>query len=118
MNRFLFLSALFLSACSREPAGIQITHEAPPKPAPVIVKPARIEPVFFNGKTYQLAMTPDAQGNYVIRISGMNAKQSKDANELTKTAFHHFTCKDSQSVNLSASPSFDGEKWISQARCA
>jgi hypothetical protein len=117
MNRFLVLSALFLTACSHEPAGVEITHNVQPKPEITIAKPARIEPVFFNGKTYQLAMTPDGLGNYAIVISGMSATQNKDANELSKTAFHHFTCKDSQTAKLGAVPSFDGEKWVSQGRC-
>jgi hypothetical protein len=95
-----------------------VTNDVPAPKVAVALMPARVEPVFFNGKTYKMAMTPVGQGSYVIAISGMGSNQTKDANELTKTAFHHFTCKDSQVVRLSAAPNFDGSKWNAQGRCA
>jgi hypothetical protein len=118
MNRFVIVSALLLSACSQESEGIRIAHEAPAPPQIAAVPAARVEPVFFNGKTYKLGLTPDGQGGYAISVAGMSAKQDKDASELTKTAFHHFTCKDSQVVKLNAGPSFDGTNWNSVGRCA
>lgn len=117
MNRFLILTLVLLSACSHDSAGIRIAHDAPAQ-APAAVMAARTEPVFFNGKTYSMGLSPDGQGGYAISVAGMSGTQGKDAAELTKTAFHHFTCKDSQTAKFASSPSFDGSKWNSHGRCA
>lgn len=117
MNRFLIVAAVFLTACSHDAAGIRIAHDGP-APAPVTAIPAHTEPVFFNGKTYSMALMPDGQGGYGIAVSGMSAGQGREAAELTKTAFHHFTCKDSQIVKLNSAPTYDSGKWNSHGRCA
>lgn len=117
MNRYLILAALLLTACSHDAAGIRIAHDGP-APAPATAIPARTEPVFFNGKTYSMGLNPDGQGGYGISVAGMTANQAKEAAELTKTAFHHFTCKDSQVAKLNSPPTFDGSRWNSHGHCA
>jgi len=116
MNRIFILFAILLTACSHDSAGIRISHNEQAAPS-IAAKPVRVEPVFFNGKTYNMSLTPDGQGGYAIGLLGMSAKQSKEASELTKTAFHHFNCKDSQVVKLSSAPAFDGAQWNSNGRC-
>ena len=40
---------------------------------------ARSEPIFYNGKTYQLDFGPASGGAYDMVVSGMSSKQKKDA---------------------------------------
>ncbi len=117
MNQKIIILSLVLAGCSSEPSGVRIAKEtvAPPAPAPVAA--AKSEPVFFNGKTYNFSVAPDGQGTYALAIAGMTASQTKDANQLSSTAFHHFTCKDSQKASLVAPPVYDGKKWTARARC-
>ena len=95
---FVAFAALMLNACSQEPTGVRVTQEAPPAAA-IVVKP-RTEPVFYNGKTYQVSLSPAGNGAAQISIAGMNENQKKDASGLATSALHHFTCKDSQKAVL------------------
>ena len=83
-------------------------------PAPA----ARVEPVFYNGKTYQVSFTPGADGSVGMSIVGMTAAQAKDAAALSTSTLHHFACKDTQKAVLSAAPAFDGSAWKASGRCA
>lgn len=107
------LTATGLAACSAEPQGIRITNEAP-RPAGVT---AKTEPVFYNGKTYQVSFAPLPDGSGTLLIGGMGAAQSRDASGLAVSAFHHFACKDTEQARLASTPSFDGAAWHASARC-
>ncbi len=109
------LSAMLLTACSQEPAGVRITQEAPPAAA-ITVKP-KSEPIFYNGKTYQVSVAPAGNGAAQISIAGMSANQTKDASGLATSALHHFTCKDSQKAVLQAPPKFEGAIWKATGGC-
>ena len=115
MNHAVALLALILAACSHDPAGVRLTHDGPPTTTPAIA--AKVEPVFYNGKTYQISLSPIGDGSTSISISGMSAAQTKDASALATSSFHHFACKDSQKAIVSA-PAFDGANWRASARCA
>lgn len=114
MNRAfaLLVLTLTLAACSHEPAGVRLTKDVPSAPAP----PAKIEPVFYNGKTYQVSLSPAGDGSTSVSIAGMNAAQAKDASGLATSSFHHFACKDSQKAVLTT-PAFDGTSWHASAHC-
>ena len=114
MNRAfaLLVLTLTLTACSHEPAGVRLTKDVPSAPAP----PAKIEPVFYNGKTYQVSLSPAGDGSTSVSIAGMNAAQAKDASGLATSSFHHFACKDSQKAVLTT-PAFDGTSWHASAHC-
>ena len=114
MNHAVALLALTLAACSRDPAGVRLTHEAAPTTTPAIA--AKVEPVFYNGKTYQVALSPVGDGNTSVSISGMSAAQAKDATGLATSSFHHFACKDNQRAILTP-PAFDGTNWRASAYC-
>jgi hypothetical protein len=115
MNRFAILVlALLLSACSSEPAGVRLTHDEPV--AAPVVKSARTEPVFYNGKVYQVTLVPE-QGGYGLNVSGMTAQQQKDAVGLATSAFHHFTCKDSQKARFVSQPSYVSGQWQFHGNC-
>ena len=113
---FLFVPVL-IGGCSQEPIGVRVAHDVPPAPVVAAAVPARSEPVFYNGKTYQVSFAPDAAGSVSIRIAGMNATQAKDALALSHSTFHHFNCKDSQKAVLQNSPTFDGGTWKTVGRC-
>ena len=115
MNRFAILSfALVIAACSNDPAGVRLTHDAPPS-APVI-SAARTEPVFYNGKVYQISIIPE-QGGYGLNVSGMSAQQQKDAVGLATSALHHFACKDSQKARFVSQPSYASAQWQFHGNC-
>ena len=115
MNHTAALLALTLAACSQDPAGVRLTHDGQPTTRPAIA--AKVEPVFYNGKTYQVALTPVSDGSTSISISGMSSAQAKDATGLATSSFHHFACKDSQKAVLTP-PAFDGANWRASAHCA
>ena len=115
MNRFAILSlAIILSACSNEAAGVRLTHDQPAA-APVIASP-RTEPVFYNGKVYQVTLVPE-QGGYGFNIAGMSAQQQKDAMALATSALHHFACKDSQKARFVSQPSYVSGQWQFHGNC-
>jgi hypothetical protein len=117
MNRIvLFATVMALTACTQSPSAVRITQDEPAvKPQPTVK--ARSEPVFYNGKTYQVAMSPDASGNSTISISGMSDKQAKDASGLGTSAFQHFSCRESQRAHIVTQPSYADGTWNLAARC-
>jgi hypothetical protein len=121
MNRiYLYALPLALAACSQSPSSVRVTNDEPPV-AKVFAKPTAIsksEPVFYNGKTYKVDLSPLAGGNYVVAVSGMTAAQQKDATGLSTSAFHHFTCKDSQETKFLSKPAFAGGQWSATVRCS
>jgi hypothetical protein len=115
MNRFAILSlTVILAACSNQPSGVRLTHDQPTA-APVISAP-RTEPVFYNGKVYQVTLVPE-QGGYAFNISGMSAQQQKDAVNLATSALHHFACKDSQKAHFVSQPSYVSSQWQFHGNC-
>jgi hypothetical protein len=115
MNRILpALLLITLSACSQSPSTVRITNE--PAVAQVQAK-SRSEPVFYNGKTYQLDFAPDAGGGYAMSVSGMSAKQEKDAVAITTSSLRYFACKDSQTSKLLSQPTYTDSKWKLTAHC-
>ncbi len=79
---------------------------------------ARTEPVFYNGKTYQVAINPVSDGSVALNIGGMTGAQGKDANALASSTLFHFACRDSQKAQLQGQPVFDGASWKATGRCA
>ena len=113
MNHIAAILAFALAACSHEPAGVRLTKDVPNTPAPA----AKVEPVFYNGKTYQVSLSPTGDGSTALNIAGMNAGQVKDAAALGASSFHHFACKDSQKAILTPAI-YDGVNWKATAHCA
>jgi hypothetical protein len=117
MNRIALILALLLAACSREPVRIENTKPAEPpptKPAPVVK--FRKEPIFYNGKTYQLSFG-EGKGDTAMRVAGMTAKQQKDAEAVATSSLRYFKCKDSQSSKLTSGPRYIENVWEMTARC-
>ena len=103
-----------LAACSNDPA-VRITNSKPAAAAPAPV--ARSEPVFYNGKTYKLDFAPKAGGVYDMTVSGMSAKQQKDAEAVATSSLGYFACPDGQRGKLQNTPSYANAKWRMQAKC-
>ena len=85
--------------------------QAAPAPA------ARSEPVFYNGKTYRLDFGPRGGGVYDMTVSGMTAKQQKDAEAVATSSLGYFACPEGQRGKLQNKPSFASAKWRMQAKC-
>jgi hypothetical protein len=116
MNRILATTFIItaLAGCSQDVNSVRITRE--PVVAMVNAMP-RSEPIFYNGKTYKFDFAPAATGGYAVAVSGMTAKQQKDAIGLSTSALHYFACKDSQKTNILQQPIYTDGKWQMTANC-
>jgi len=115
LNQPMALLAFTLAACTDGAQGVRLTHDVPPTTTPALA--AKVEPVFYNGKTYKVSITPNDDGTIAMRIAGMGAGQDKDATALATSTLHHFACKDSQKAVLAAPPAFDGTGWFAAGHC-
>jgi hypothetical protein len=110
----MFLAALALAACAQDQSHLRITASKP-EAAPVL-KP-RSEPIFYNGKTYQLDLNPTAQGEFSLVVNGMGPKQEKDAVNLATSSLRYYACKDSQTSRLRSRPAYADGRWTMAASC-
>ena len=79
---------------------------------------ARSEPIFYNGKTYQLDYSyMQSAKTFDMRVSGMGPKQQKDAEAVATSGLRYFACTDSQSSQLIGGPSYASGVWSVQAKC-
>jgi hypothetical protein len=120
MNRYLFIIFTFmLAACTSQESSVRVTAEAPVKPTPKssAVPQTRTEPVFYNGKTYQLHFTPAGPGTYAMTVSGMSAGQRKDAEAVATSSLRYFACKEGHTGKLTDQPHYETSIWRMTARC-
>ena len=110
----LMAAALGLSACG-EPSSVRITHDRPASEA-VVMKP-RSEPIFYNGKTYQLDFAPKAANLFDMSVSGMGPKQQKDAVAVATSSLGYYACPEGQKGRLQGNPVYADAKWRMQAKC-
>lgn len=103
-----------LAACNNEASGVRISAE---KSAPTPAPRARSEPIFYNGKTYQLDFRPGAGGTFDMAVGGMSAKQEKDAVAVATSSLRYFACPDGKNGKLTTSPTYAAGAWKMQARC-
>jgi hypothetical protein len=97
MNRKLLVTlTLVLAACTSQDSGVRVTAQAPVKPAPKApaVPQTRTEPIFYNGKTYQLHFSH------------------------ATSSLRYFACKDGSTGKLTTKPSYQNNIWRMTARCA
>jgi len=119
MNRiFVFLPvALVLVACSQNSSGVRITKDSQQATAAVVQAQSKSEPVFYNGKVYQIDFAPDPAGGYAMSVSGMSASQQKDAVAVSTSSLRQFACKEKQSSKLLTQPTYSDSKWRMTAHC-
>lgn len=120
MNRILLpLLTFALAACTAQNPQVRVTAEQPPaQPAPKAVLQTRNEPIFYNGKTYQLRFAPGAAGAYAMSVAGMGSNQSKDATAVATSSLRYFACKEGMTGKLTSAPRYDGKVWHMTVRCA
>ena len=107
----LICAALALAACTQKPKEIAAPTQQSEVPK------ERSEPIFYNGKTYQLHYVQNAEGNYVMTVKGMTSKQQPDAIAVTSSSLRYFACKDSQVVQVLGRPSYGDGAWKLTAAC-
>jgi len=79
---------------------------------------SRSEPIFYNGKTYQLDYTyAGGQGAFDMKVSGLGPKQQQDAVNITTSSLAYFACPDGQRGKIIGSPTYVDDKWTIQAKC-
>lgn len=115
-NLAIFLAVLPLAACNNAANGVRISSEKA-APAPAVTGP-RSEPVFYNGKTYQLDFRPGSGGTFDMAVGGMSAKQEKDAVAVATSSLRYFACPEGKTGKMTGKPAFVGGAWKIQARCA
>lgn len=115
MKTFLLLTlCVVLAACASQ-SNVKINKGGPQ----AVQTKSRSEPIFYNGKTYQLDYSYlEGEGLFDMRVSGMGPKQQKDAVALATSSLRYFACPDGQTGKLQGQPAYDGGQWRMQARCA
>ena len=113
----LFLIVSSLVACSQSPSGVRITKAAIQSVPVVVQSPAKSEPVFYNGKIYQVAFVSDPAGGYAMTVTGMAVSQQKDAVAVATSSLRQFACGAKQSGKLLSQPQYDGGQWHMTAHC-
>ena len=101
-----------LAACTTK-SKIEITHVAPS-----VQTKSRSEPIFYNGKNYQLDYSfNESQRVFDMNVSGLGPKQQKDATNIATSSLAYYACPDGQRGRLIGAPTYIGGKWALQAKC-
>jgi hypothetical protein len=112
---FAIGSGLLAAGCSQNGSGVRVTNDT--AAAAVSADERRREPVFFNGKTYQLEFAPAGGGRFAMAVSGMSKGQQKDAVTLATSSLRYFKCADGQNGVLADKPKYVEDQWRMTARC-
>ena len=101
-----------LTACTTK-SKIEVSHVAPS-----VQITSRSEPIFYNGKNYQLDYSfNEAQMVFDMNVSGLGPKQQKDATNIATSSLAYYACPDGQRGKLTGVPAYAGGKWALQAKC-
>ncbi|WP_146256183.1 hypothetical protein [Aestuariivirga litoralis] len=109
----LLAAALGLAACGESP-DVRVTRN---KPASQVVMKPRSEPIFYNGRTYQLDFAPKGPNLFDMAVSGMGPKQQKDAVAVATSSLGYYACPTGQKGRLQGNPVYADAKWRMQAKC-
>lgn len=108
----LIAAAAALLAGCKTGSTVRIGSEAPQP-----VATPRSEPIFYNGKTYQLDFRPNGSGAYDMAVSGMGPKQRKDAVNVATSSLSYYACPDGHRGRLLGEAAYADTKWRMQAKC-
>ncbi len=79
---------------------------------------SRSEPIFYNGKTYQLDYTyGEGRGAFDMKVSGLGPKQQQDAVNIATSSLGYFACPDGQRGRIIGAPTYGDDRWTIQAKC-
>jgi len=106
--------ALPLAACNNEANGVRISAE---KSAATDIARPRSEPIFYNGKTYQLDFAPLGGGAFAMAVGGMTVKQEKDAVAVATSSLRYFACPEGKTGKLTDKPAYAAGAWKMRAHC-
>jgi hypothetical protein len=115
MNHLVIVavSAVFLTACESK-STVRVSNG---RPVAVETK-SRSEPIFYNGKTYQLDFNfVEGSGTFDMRVSGMGPKQKNDAVAVATSSLGYYACPEGQKGRLQGEPAYAGTRWRMQAKC-
>ncbi len=116
MKKLIVITSCFvvLAGCTTRNK-IEITRV---KPAPTVQTKSRSEPIFYNGKNYQLDYTFNAAQNaFDMKVSGLGPKQQKDATNIATSSLAYYACPNGQRGKLIGTPAYVDGKWDLQAKC-
>ena len=118
----LGLTAVTVSACLSDRPKLASVNSSPPQ---LEQGPARSEPLFYNGRTYQVQFRHvGAEQVYAVNVSargrvlGKTAADGRVMSEVGRNAINHFACQDGQKAQVldgSVQPGIAG--WNMRARC-
>jgi len=107
----LLAVAALLAACSSQP-DVKISS------GQQVQTKSRSEPVFYNGKTYQLDYSyVEGQGRFAMRVSGMGPKQRNDAVAVATSSLGYFACPEGQRGRMIGEPRYAQGVWALDAHC-
>jgi hypothetical protein len=110
----MVLGGVLLSACTTGPK-VEITRG---KSAAKVQTKSRSEPIFYNGKNYQLDYSyNEAQSAFDMKVAGLGPKQQKDATNIATSALAYYACPDGLRGKLIGAPAYVDSKWALQANC-
>jgi len=79
---------------------------------------SRSEPIFYNGKTYQLDYNYiEGKGAFDMKVSGLGPRQQQDAMNIATSALSYFACPDGQRGKIMGLPIYVGKKWTAYGKC-
>jgi hypothetical protein len=115
---FIGLSML---GCAADKSGIAVDTN----PSPYSSGKTHSEPLFYNGKTYQVQFRHDiARQIYHVNVSaagrvlGKTAEDGRIVAEVGRNAINHFACQSSHRAEIiPGSPKPTAAGWKMQARC-
>lgn len=101
-----------IAACASKPK-VEVTRSEPQ-----IQTNSRSEPIFYNGKTYQLDYEfNQGQNLFDMKVSGLGPSNKQDAINIATSALSYYSCPDSKRGRLKGSPAYNGGKWSLKASC-
>ena len=119
---FLGLTGLTVSACASEKPKLAMVNA---NPSPYAQGQAHTEPLFYNGRTYQVQFRHIvAEQVFDVNVSapgrslGKTPADSRIVSEVGRNAINHFACKDDQKAQIvdgSVQPGTVG--WKMRAQC-
>jgi hypothetical protein len=110
----MVLSGVLLAACTTGPK-VEITRG---KSVAKVQTKSRSEPIFYNGKNYQLDYSyNEAQSAFDMKVAGLGPKQQKDATNIATSALAYYACPDGLRGKLTGVPAYADSKWGLQAKC-
>lgn len=102
-----------LSACASKPK-VDVKRSA----ASEIQTTSRSEPIFYNGKTYQLDYDFNQGDNrFDMKVSGLGPNNKQDAINIATSALSYYSCPDNRRGRLQGTPVYNAGKWDVKAMC-